>query len=82
MNKKIKFLMLSLSLSSCSGGYEHKFISTSFTDLCLSEDKNKCIEAIDEKCKSNYIIDSMQKYEYYIDSDKIMIEFKCKENYG
>ena len=82
MNKVIKYSVLSLFVSSCSSGYDYKFINTSFTNLCISESKDSCIEAINEKCKSNYIIDSMQKYEYYIDSDKIMIEFKCKENYG
>ncbi len=82
MNKLIKLSILSLFLSSCSSGYDHKFISTSFTNLCLSESKDDCIKAINEKCESNYVIDSFQKYEYYIDSDKIIIKYRCKENYG
>ena len=82
MIKFIKLFALTLFLSSCSSLHEHKFISTTFTDLCISEDEDYCMKAINDRCKSNYLIDSMQKYEYYIDSDKIIIEFKCKEKHG
>ncbi len=82
MYKLIKLSVASLFLTSCSSGYEYKFISTSFTNLCLSENKDACFEAINKKCESNYVIDSLRKYEYYIDSDKIIIKYKCKENYG
>ncbi len=69
--------MFPLLLSSCSSGYDFKFISTSYTDFCLSEKENDCLKAISQRCESDYIIDSMQKYEYYIDSDKVIIKFKC-----
>ena len=82
MYRVVKLSVLSLFLTSCSLGYDHKFISTSYTDLCLSANKDDCIDAINKKCESNYVIESMQKYEYYIDSDKIIIEFKCKEKHG
>jgi len=82
MYKLIKLSVVSLFLISCSSGYEYKFISTSFTNLCLSENKDDCIDAINKKCESNYVIDSLRKYEYYIDSDKIIIKYECKENYG
>ncbi len=69
-------------ISSCTSGYGYKYISTSHTNLCLSEEKKECIKAIDERCKSDYIIDSIQKYEYYIDSDKIIIKFNCRNRNG
>ena len=69
-------------LSSCTSGYGYKFISTSYTNLCLAEEKKECIKAINERCKSDYTIDSMQKYEYYIDSDKIIIKFNCRNRNG
>ncbi len=82
MYKFIKLSALSLFVLSCSYGHDYKFISTSFTDFCISEDEDYCVKAINDRCKSNYLIDSMQKYEYYIDSDKIIIKFKCKEKNG
>ena len=76
--REITLLITTILITSCTSDNDYKFITTSKTNFCFSAEKKDCIRAIDKKCKSNYIIKSEKNYEYYLESDRIVVEYKCK----
>ena len=76
--REITLLLITILITSCASDDDYKLVSTSKTDFCFSVERKDCMHAIDKKCKSNYIIKSEKNYEYYLESDRIVLEYKCK----
>ena len=76
--REITLLLITILITSCAHDDDYKLVGTSKTDFCFSAEREDCMRAIDKKCKSNYIIKSEKNYEYYLESDRIVLEYKCK----
>ena len=79
MKKKFLLILALFSISSCTDSDDYKFIQIRSSNFCLSNEYQICINAINTRCASNFSIKAKQKYEYYIDSDRIIVEFTCSK---
>ena len=79
MKKNFLLILALFLLSSCTDSDNYKFIQTKSSNFCLSNEYQICINAIKTRCALNFSIKAKQKYEYYIDSDRIIVEFACSK---